>query len=83
MERCKVYFEKLFRVEASVQGVANWEEASFVEPNSGANEENEIEMDEIVRALRSMKIGKAVWVLYNIVSVKMLKSRDGVVASLL
>ena len=49
--------------------------------NSGVNEENEIEMNEIVRALRIMKIGKAEG--YDGVSVKMLKSGDGVVASLL
>ena len=38
-------------------------------------------MDEIVRSLRSMEVGKAAG--YDKVSVEVLKSSDGVVASLL
>ena len=57
LERWKGYFERLFSVEDSVQGVGNWVEASFEDPNLSANEENEIDKDEIVRALRSMEMG--------------------------
>ena len=56
LERWKGYFERLFRIEDSVQGVVHWAETSFEDPNSGVNEEYEIEMGEIVRALRSMKM---------------------------
>ena len=58
LERWKGYFERLFRIENSAQGVCNLAEASFEDPNSGVNEETEIEMGEIVRTLRSMKVGK-------------------------
>ena len=59
LERWKGYFESLFSSQDSMQGVGNWAEASFDDPNSDVYEENEIKMDEIVRALRGMKVGKA------------------------
>ncbi|KAI5639977.1 reverse transcriptase (RNA-dependent DNA polymerase) domain-containing protein [Phthorimaea operculella] len=72
LKRWKEYFESLFEKEDLVQ------EITILEVNDIENE-SEIEMDEIVKALKSMKYGKAAG--YDRVSVEMLKAGEGVVAS--
>ncbi|KAI5644163.1 reverse transcriptase (RNA-dependent DNA polymerase) domain-containing protein [Phthorimaea operculella] len=72
LKRWKEYFESLFEKEDLVQ------EITIPEVNDIENE-SEIEMDEIVKALKSMKSGKAAG--YDRVSVEMLKAGEGVVAS--
>ncbi|KAI5644595.1 reverse transcriptase (RNA-dependent DNA polymerase) domain-containing protein [Phthorimaea operculella] len=72
LKRWKEHFESLFEKEDLVQ------EITIPEVNDIENE-SEIEMDEIVKALKSMKSGKAAG--YDRVSVEMLKAGEGVVAS--
>ncbi|KAI5644408.1 reverse transcriptase (RNA-dependent DNA polymerase) domain-containing protein [Phthorimaea operculella] len=72
LKRWKEYFESLFEKEDLVQ------EITIPEVNDIENE-SEIEMDEIVKALKSMKYGKAAG--YDRVSVEMPKAGEGVVAS--
>ncbi|KAI5644400.1 reverse transcriptase (RNA-dependent DNA polymerase) domain-containing protein [Phthorimaea operculella] len=72
LKRWKEYFESLFEKEDIAQEIPTEEMNEIVN-------ESEIEMDEIVKALKSMKSGKAAG--YDRVSVEMLKAGEGVVAS--
>ncbi|KAJ2941451.1 hypothetical protein O0L34_g3669 [Tuta absoluta] len=72
LKRWKEYFESLFEKEDLAQEITTAEVDEI-------ENESEIEMDEIVKALKSMKSGKAAG--YDRVSVEMLKAGEGVVAS--
>ncbi|KAJ2945399.1 hypothetical protein O0L34_g204 [Tuta absoluta] len=72
LKRWKQYFESLFEKEDLAQEITTAEVDEI-------ENESEFGMDEIVKALKSMKSGKAAG--YDRVSVEMLKAGEGVVAS--
>ncbi|KAI5639199.1 reverse transcriptase (RNA-dependent DNA polymerase) domain-containing protein [Phthorimaea operculella] len=72
LKRWKEYFESLFEKEDLVEEMT-------IQEVEDREIDSEIDMDEIVKALKSMKSGKAAG--YDRVSVEMLKAGEGVVAS--
>ncbi|XP_063543201.1 uncharacterized protein LOC134751686 [Cydia strobilella] len=74
LERWKEYFESLFDKEEASTSISELNESI---ENVSENEDS-ISMDEIVKALKGMKSGKAAG--YDRVSVEMLKAGQGIVA---